>query len=200
MPQFPGVLSEALRSCRGRHSGTGLRRAPTGLNDERFSLDGARSRGVFAILTNVYARSFVERPRLEAQPLTYRERRLDCSAPVGSRASGVPAIDLVGVPTPPRSVLAHLHDRRRGGAEVHITARGDTLPCSHTRNPRRIVPMSKIRPLHDRVIVKRVKEEEKSKGGHHHPRHGQGEADRGRGRRRRQRQGPGGRQASARST
>ena len=60
--------------------------------------------------------------------------------------------------------------------------------------------MSNIRPLHDRVIVKRVKEEEKTKGGHHHPRHRQGEADRGRSHRRRQRQGPRGRHASGSST
>ena len=53
--------------------------------------------------------------------------------------------------------------------------------------------MSSIRPLQDRVIVKRVKEEEKTKGGIIIPDTRQREADRGRGRRRRQRQGPRGR-------
>ena len=41
----------------------------------------------------------------------------------------------------------------------------------------------KIRPLGDRVLIKRVAEEEKTKGGHHHPRHRQGEAPGGQGRR-----------------
>ena len=30
---------------------------------------------------------------------------------------------------------------------------------------------TKIRPLHDRVIVKRIEEEEKTKGGDHYPGH-----------------------------
>ena len=31
----------------------------------------------------------------------------------------------------------------------------------------------KFRPLHDRVVVKRIDAEEKTAGGHHHSRHGQ---------------------------
>ena len=34
----------------------------------------------------------------------------------------------------------------------------------------------KIRPLHDRVLVKRVEERREDQGRHHHPRHRQGEA------------------------
>ena len=46
---------------------------------------------------------------------------------------------------------------------------------------------TKFRPLHDRVVVKRIDAEEKSEGRHHHPRHRQGEAVAGPGRRRRPR-------------
>ena len=46
----------------------------------------------------------------------------------------------------------------------------------------------KIRPLQDRVIVKRVKEEEKTKGGIIIPDTAKEKPDRGRGHRRRQRQ------------
>ena len=53
----------------------------------------------------------------------------------------------------------------------------------------------KIRPLQDRVIVKRVKEEEKTKGGIIIPDTAKEKPHRGRGHRRRQRQGPRGRQA-----
>jgi len=37
----------------------------------------------------------------------------------------------------------------------------------------------KFRPLHDRVVVKRIEQEGKSKGGIIHPRYGQGKAARG---------------------
>ena len=44
-----------------------------------------------------------------------------------------------------------------------------------------------FRPLHDRVVVRRVEEEQKTQGRHHHSGHRQGEADAGRGHRRRPR-------------
>ncbi len=53
-----------------------------------------------------------------------------------------------------------------------------------------------IRPLHDRILVKRLARAGQDRRRPLHPRHGQGEAAGGRGRRRRQRQGPGGRQAA----
>ena len=40
----------------------------------------------------------------------------------------------------------------------------------------------KFRPLHDRVVVRRVDAEEKTRRRHHHPRHRQGKAAGGRGR------------------
>ena len=49
----------------------------------------------------------------------------------------------------------------------------------------------KIRPLHDRILVKRLEEQEEQARRHHHPRHRQGEAPGGQGHRRR---------ATARST
>src|SRR5215472_5752341 len=51
-------------------------------------------------------------------------------------------------------------------------------------------PIMKIRPLGDRVLVKRIEEEEKTKGGNHYPRHSKRKAS-GRSRnRRRQREIP----------
>ena len=41
-----------------------------------------------------------------------------------------------------------------------------------------------FRPLHDRVLIRRVESEEKTVGRHHHPRHREGKADGRRGRRR----------------
>ena len=32
----------------------------------------------------------------------------------------------------------------------------------------------KVRPLHDRVLIKRIEEKEAAKGGHHHTRHRHG--------------------------
>ena len=49
----------------------------------------------------------------------------------------------------------------------------------------------KVRPFHDRLLVKRVTSEEKTAGRHHHPRLRQGEAHRGRGPVRGQGQDPG---------
>ena len=37
----------------------------------------------------------------------------------------------------------------------------------------------KFRPLHDRVVVRRVEAEEKTKGRHHHPGYGEGKAEGG---------------------
>ena len=58
----------------------------------------------------------------------------------------------------------------------------------------------KIRPLQDRLVVKRLAEEEKTKGGIIIPDTRQGEAGRGRSHRRRQRQGPAKTARCARST
>ena len=47
----------------------------------------------------------------------------------------------------------------------------------------------KIRPLYDRILIKRLESKETEEGRNHHPRYRQGEADGGGGRRRRQGQG-----------
>ncbi len=130
------------------------------------------------------------------RPLTLPGGALRSPPSVGTHPFRVPAIRTQrrgrvavagGRPATPSGSAGCIRDGPTGSRRVTKLNRGENQ-------------MSNIRPLQDRVIVKRVKEEEKTQGGHHHPRHRQGEADRGRSDRRRQRQDPRGRHASGSST
>jgi chaperonin GroES len=106
-------------------------------------------------------------PRLDDQPAMLNFRRDRSSVPT-ARGHGPAAKSDVGT-------TLDLDGRVRCGADFTPSGDGAVLcrPTAHgaashritilTRRPRH--NMSKIRPLQDRVIVRRVKEEEKSKGG-----------------------------------
>ena len=82
------------------------------------------------------------------------------------------------------------------GANVLISRARVAAPLPGAALSRR-VPAMKVRPLHDRILVKRLDSEDQDQGRHHHPRHREGEAPGGARRRGGPGQGQRGRQGDA---
>jgi hypothetical protein len=84
-----------------------------------------------------------------------------------------------------RQMIAQDHRYKRIRVDQELARRISQI------NPNwRLNGMMKIRPLSDRIVVKRIEEQETITQRHHYPRFGQGKAAGGRGHRRRARQAP----------